>query len=163
VEIAPVDKLTRRIVPLHPFIGAPPLLQSYPSNRAYQTFLSTEGRDSRSLGSNAEILTPGVAPQTNVTEGTATIVATGGMIPFTWSYWLAILITVIIIGSVGSHIPKKLRHYSLIFGPKQRDQANNSKSGVLLRVREFQREPEASSTATMPEPASPIRYSFIFR
>src|ERR1035441_7857704 len=33
-------------------------------------------------------------------------------IPFMWSYRLPILIAVVIIGSVGSHMPKKLRHYS---------------------------------------------------
>ena len=42
------------------------------------------------------------------------------VIPFAWSYRLPILIAVIVIGSVGSHIPKKFRHYSLIYGWEQK-------------------------------------------
>ena len=42
------------------------------------------------------------------------------VIPFAWSYRLPILIAVIVIGSVGSHMPKKFRHYSLIYGPEQK-------------------------------------------
>lgn len=38
------------------------------------------------------------------------------VIPFAWSYRLPILIAVIVIGSVGSHMPRKFRHYSLIYG-----------------------------------------------
>lgn len=33
-----------------------------------------------------------------------------------WSYRLPILIAVMIIGSVGSHMPRKFRHYSLLYG-----------------------------------------------
>ena len=43
------------------------------------------------------------------------------IIPFAWSYRLPILIAVIVIGSVGSHMPKKFRHYSLIYGPEQKN------------------------------------------
>jgi hypothetical protein len=35
------------------------------------------------------------------------------VIPFAWSYRLPILVVVVIIGSVGSHMTKKLRHHSL--------------------------------------------------
>jgi len=43
------------------------------------------------------------------------------VIPFAWKYRLPILIAVIIIGSVGSHMPRKFRHYSLIYGPEQKN------------------------------------------
>jgi hypothetical protein len=42
------------------------------------------------------------------------------VIPFAWSHRLPILIAVIVIGSVGSHVPKKFRHYSLIYGWEQK-------------------------------------------
>ena len=42
------------------------------------------------------------------------------VIPFAWNYRVPILIAVIVIGSVGSHVPKKFRHYSLIYGPEQK-------------------------------------------
>jgi len=42
------------------------------------------------------------------------------VIPFAWSYRLPILIAVMIIGSVGSHMPRKFRHYSFIYGPEQK-------------------------------------------
>jgi hypothetical protein len=38
------------------------------------------------------------------------------VIPFAWSYRLPILIAVVVLGSVGSHLPKRFRHYSLIYG-----------------------------------------------
>jgi uncharacterized membrane protein len=37
------------------------------------------------------------------------------VIPFAWRHRVAILIVVLIIGSVGSHLPKRLRHYSPFF------------------------------------------------
>jgi hypothetical protein len=43
------------------------------------------------------------------------------IVPFAWSRRLPILIAVIIIGSVGSHMPRKLRHYSLLYGPERKD------------------------------------------
>jgi hypothetical protein len=39
-------------------------------------------------------------------------------IPYFWSHRFPILIAVIVIGSVGSHMPGKLRRYSLIYGPE---------------------------------------------
>ena len=42
------------------------------------------------------------------------------VIPFAWKYRFPILIVVLIIGSVGSHMTKKLRHYSLLYGPEQK-------------------------------------------
>ncbi len=42
------------------------------------------------------------------------------LVPFMWSYRLPILIVVVIIGSVGSHMPGKFRHYSIIYGPEQK-------------------------------------------
>ena len=42
------------------------------------------------------------------------------VIPFAWSYRLPILIAVVVIGSVGSHMPKRFRHYSLIYGWEQK-------------------------------------------
>ncbi len=42
------------------------------------------------------------------------------VIPFAWNYRLPILIAVIVIGSVGSHMPRKFRHYSLIYGWEQK-------------------------------------------
>ena len=38
------------------------------------------------------------------------------VIPFAWGYRLPILIAVVVVGSVGSHLPKRFRHYSLIYG-----------------------------------------------
>lgn len=35
------------------------------------------------------------------------------LIPVAWSYRVPILIAVMIIGSVGSHMPRKYRHYSI--------------------------------------------------
>jgi hypothetical protein len=43
------------------------------------------------------------------------------VIPFAWKYRFPILIVVVIIGSVGSHMTKKLRHYSLIYGPEEKN------------------------------------------
>jgi hypothetical protein len=40
------------------------------------------------------------------------------VIPFAWKYRFPILLVVVIIGSVGSHMTKKLRHYSLLDGPE---------------------------------------------
>jgi hypothetical protein len=40
-----------------------------------------------------------------------------------WSHRLPILIAVVIIGSVGSHMPRKFRHYSIIYGPEKRENA----------------------------------------
>jgi hypothetical protein len=37
-------------------------------------------------------------------------------VPFAWGYRLPILLAVLIIGSVGSHMPKKFRHFSLLYG-----------------------------------------------
>lgn len=42
------------------------------------------------------------------------------VIPFAWKYRFPILVVVLIIGSVGSHMTKKLRHYSLLYGPEQK-------------------------------------------
>jgi hypothetical protein len=43
------------------------------------------------------------------------------VIPFAWSHRLPILIAVIVIGSVGSHMPRKFRHYSLLYGPEHKE------------------------------------------
>ena len=40
------------------------------------------------------------------------------VVPFAWKYRFPLLIAVVIIGSVGSHMPKKLRHYSLLQKPE---------------------------------------------
>jgi len=45
------------------------------------------------------------------------------LVPFMWPHRLPILIAVIIIGSVGSHMPRKFRHYSIIYGPEKRENA----------------------------------------
>jgi hypothetical protein len=45
------------------------------------------------------------------------------LVPFMWSHRLPILIAVVIIGSVGSHMPRKFRHYSIIYGPEKRETA----------------------------------------
>lgn len=42
------------------------------------------------------------------------------VIPLAWNYRVPILITVLVIGSLGSHMPKRFRHYSLIYGPEER-------------------------------------------
>jgi hypothetical protein len=39
-------------------------------------------------------------------------------VPFAWSHRVAILIVVLVIGSVGSHLPKRLRHCSPLLGPE---------------------------------------------
>jgi hypothetical protein len=39
-------------------------------------------------------------------------------VPFAWSHRFAILVVVLIIGSVGSHMTKRLRHCSPLFGPE---------------------------------------------
>jgi len=38
-------------------------------------------------------------------------------VPFAWSHRFAILIAVLVIGSVGSHMTKRLRHCAPLFGP----------------------------------------------
>lgn len=38
-------------------------------------------------------------------------------VPFAWSHRFAILVVVLVIGSVGSHMPKRLRHSWFLFGP----------------------------------------------
>ena len=38
------------------------------------------------------------------------------LIPFMWSFRLPILIVVVAIASVGSHMPKSFRNYSLLYG-----------------------------------------------
>jgi hypothetical protein len=38
------------------------------------------------------------------------------VIPFAWNQRFPILVAVVIIGSVGSHMPKKFRHYSVLYG-----------------------------------------------
>jgi len=43
------------------------------------------------------------------------------IIPFAWKYRFPILIVVLIIGSIGSHMTKKLRHYSLLYGPEEKN------------------------------------------
>ena len=35
-------------------------------------------------------------------------------IPWLWSYRVGVLIAVLVLASVGSHMPKRLRHYSLV-------------------------------------------------
>jgi hypothetical protein len=37
-------------------------------------------------------------------------------VPFAWSHRFAILVAVLVIGSVGSHMTKRLRHYSVLYG-----------------------------------------------
>jgi hypothetical protein len=39
-------------------------------------------------------------------------------VPFAWNHRLAILIVVLVIGSVGSHMTKRLRHCSPLLGPE---------------------------------------------
>ena len=39
-------------------------------------------------------------------------------VPLAWNHRFAILVAVLIIGSVGSHMTKRLRHYSLLYGPE---------------------------------------------
>ena len=36
-------------------------------------------------------------------------------IPFLWDYRLAILLVVVVIGSVGSHMPARMRYYSVVY------------------------------------------------
>jgi hypothetical protein len=36
------------------------------------------------------------------------------LVPWLWSYRAAILIVVIVLGSVGSHMPRRYRHYSFL-------------------------------------------------
>ena len=38
-----------------------------------------------------------------------------GAVPLAWDYRLPILLTVIAIGSVTSHMPRRFRHYSLLY------------------------------------------------
>lgn len=38
------------------------------------------------------------------------------LVPWLWSYRVSILIAVIVIGSVGSHMPRRFRYYSLLDG-----------------------------------------------
>jgi hypothetical protein len=40
------------------------------------------------------------------------------VIPFAWNHRLPILVAVVIIGSVGSHMSKRLRHYSFLHEPE---------------------------------------------
>ena len=36
------------------------------------------------------------------------------LVPWLWNYRIAILIAVIVLGSVGSHMPRRFRHYSFL-------------------------------------------------
>jgi len=36
------------------------------------------------------------------------------LVPWLWDYRIAILLAVIVIGSVGSHMPRRFRHYSFV-------------------------------------------------
>lgn len=36
------------------------------------------------------------------------------MVPLAWSWRLPILLTVVVLGSVGSHMPRRYRHYSVL-------------------------------------------------
>ncbi len=47
-------------------------------------------------------------------------------VPFAWSYRVAILLVVVVIGSVGSHMSARFRHYSLLYGG---DFHNHKRSG----------------------------------
>jgi hypothetical protein len=40
------------------------------------------------------------------------------VVPFAWSHRFAILVVVLVIASVGSHMPKRLRHWAPLFGPE---------------------------------------------
>ena len=40
------------------------------------------------------------------------------VVPFTWSHRFAILVVVLVIGSVGSHMTKRLRHCTPLIGPE---------------------------------------------
>jgi hypothetical protein len=39
-------------------------------------------------------------------------------VPFAWEHRFPILVAVVIIGSIGSHMPRRIRHYSLLYGPE---------------------------------------------
>ena len=43
------------------------------------------------------------------------------MVPIAWDYRLPILLAVIVIGSVGSHMPGRYRHYSVVYRKVIRD------------------------------------------
>lgn len=38
------------------------------------------------------------------------------MVPFAWRHRLPLLLAVIVLGAVGSHLPARYRHYSLLYG-----------------------------------------------
>jgi hypothetical protein len=38
-----------------------------------------------------------------------------GLVPFFWNYRVPILMVVVVIASVGSHAPRTIRHYSVVF------------------------------------------------
>ena len=38
-----------------------------------------------------------------------------GSVPLAWDYRLPILLAVVVIGSVGSHMPARLRYYSVLY------------------------------------------------
>ena len=51
-----------------------------------------------------------------------------GSIPWLWSYRVPILVVVVIIASVGSHMPRRYRHYSIWHGPVSDDPPGNAPS-----------------------------------
>jgi hypothetical protein len=46
------------------------------------------------------------------------------LVPWLWSYRVPILFVVIVIASVGSHMPRQVRHYSLIPGRHKANKSN---------------------------------------
>jgi hypothetical protein len=44
-------------------------------------------------------------------------------VPFAWSHRFAILVVVLLIASIGSHMPKRMRHWAPFFGPEADSQA----------------------------------------
>ena len=55
---------------------------------------------------------------------TLTKVALFVAVPLAWDFRLPILLAVVVIGSVGSHMPGRYRHFSVIYGQVIRDKSD---------------------------------------
>jgi hypothetical protein len=51
-------------------------------------------------------------------------VALFAAVPLAWDYRLPILLAVVVIGSVGSHMPGRYRHYSVVYRKVIRDESD---------------------------------------
>jgi mono/diheme cytochrome c family protein len=56
-----------------------------------------------------------------------------GLVPFFWEYRLALLLTIVVIASVGSHMPSRFRYFSLVHGRVLGERAKDKAPPPALR------------------------------